>query len=371
MKKIQFYRNEHVYTSDGESTAVQVAKSAIEQLANVSDGEIILARYQESQDSDVKTMLCVYQDDGTDHGWTFICDYDAEDYYSKENVDTFISDIENIIEDNELVTAAALADLDERVDAAGSVVETDPIFTASPAYGITSANITEWSEKKHVQIIVEIGENDIATFTDLNGNTLQTEDVLQLLRNVDIVVDVINFDDERLYTPKYARYSLSEYWIYQSVTYHQASEMQIEYDNGNLLCYKTRVTILNEENAAYFVPYTRKVNGKALSSDITLRTSDIGTEITTKSASSTVSINPYVFNNLGTVSQSITISFNTSAEIANCTKEYTIRFVAGSGCNITLPNGTLYANGATPTYTVGHTYEINVVNGCAVVGEFY
>lgn len=34
-----------------------------------------------------------------------------------------------------------------------SSAETDPIFTASPAYGITSANITEWNGKTKVQIV--------------------------------------------------------------------------------------------------------------------------------------------------------------------------------------------------------------------------
>lgn len=88
-------------------------------------------------------------------------------------------------------------------------------------------------------------------------------------------------------------------------------------------------------------------------------------------AAASVTIDPYKFYDFGTLSLSMTIVFNTSAEISGYTREYTIRFVAGSECSVTLPNGVLYANNTTPTYTTGRTYEINVVNNCAVVAEFY
>jgi hypothetical protein len=88
-------------------------------------------------------------------------------------------------------------------------------------------------------------------------------------------------------------------------------------------------------------------------------------------AAASVTIDPYKMYDFGTVARSMTIGFNTSAEVNGYTKEYTIRFVAGNGCSITLPNGVLYANHPAPTYTAGHTYEINVVNNCVVVAEFY
>ena len=92
---------------------------------------------------------------------------------------------------------------------------------------------------------------------------------------------------------------------------------------------------------------------------------------TTATPAANVTIQPYKMYDFGTVSTSMTIAFNTSKEVSGYTKEYMIRFVAGSGCSITLPNSVIYANGSAPTYTSGHTYEINVVNGCAAVGEFY
>ena len=93
-------------------------------------------------------------------------------------------------------------------------------------------------------------------------------------------------------------------------------------------------------------------------------------QITTTSASS-LTIDPYKFYDLGTVSQAITIAFNTTAEITGYANEYMIRFVAGNGCQITLPQAVVYNNGQAPVYVSGRTYEINVINNCAVVGEFY
>ena len=91
----------------------------------------------------------------------------------------------------------------------------------------------------------------------------------------------------------------------------------------------------------------------------------------TDTAAANVTIEPYKMYDFGTVSTSMIIAFDTTKEATGYTKEYIIRFTAGSGCSISLPNGVLYANGTIPTYIAGHIYEINIVNGCAVVAEFY
>lgn len=91
----------------------------------------------------------------------------------------------------------------------------------------------------------------------------------------------------------------------------------------------------------------------------------------TETAAASVTIEPYKMYDFGTVSTTMAIVFDTTKEVTGYTKEYIIRFIAGTSCVVTLPNGVLYANGAVPTYTAGHTYEINIVNGCAVVAEFY
>jgi hypothetical protein len=88
-------------------------------------------------------------------------------------------------------------------------------------------------------------------------------------------------------------------------------------------------------------------------------------------AAASVTIEPYKMYDFGTVSIAMVIVFDTTKEVTGYTKEYIIRFIADTGCAVSLPNGVLYANGAVPTYIAGHTYEINIVNGCAVVAEFY
>ena len=88
-------------------------------------------------------------------------------------------------------------------------------------------------------------------------------------------------------------------------------------------------------------------------------------------AAASVTIDPYKMYDFGTLSMAMTVVFNTSAEVSGYAKEYSLRFVAGSGCNVTLPNGVMYVGSSAPTYTSGRTYEIDVVDNCAVVAEFY
>ena len=95
------------------------------------------------------------------------------------------------------------------------------------------------------------------------------------------------------------------------------------------------------------------------------------TPYVTSTPAASVTIDSYKMYDFGTVARSMTVVFNTGAEESGYTKEYSIRFVAGNGCAITLPNSVMYANHTTPTYTAGRTYEINVVNNCAIVAEFY
>jgi len=121
---------------------------------------------------------------------------------------------------------------------------------------------------------------------------------------------------------------------------------------------------LKDSTGTNFYPYT-EVNAIVDAETINKIPQVIGT------SAASVTIDPYKFYDFGTVSQSMTIVFNTSAEVSGYMKEYMIRFVAGNGCNITLPNGTLWSGGSAPIFTATHTYEIDIVNGCAVVGEFY
>ena len=131
----------------------------------------------------------------------------------------------------------------------------------------------------------------------------------------------------------------------------------------------------SESNRLEDIDFSAEIaTAAALSSAVSSLTQMIAsnaTPVVNGTVAASVTIDPYKMYVFGTVSQAMSVSFNTQAEAAGCVAEYAIRFVAGSECSISLPNGVLYGGGSAPTYISGHTYEINVVNNCVVVGEFY
>jgi len=87
--------------------------------------------------------------------------------------------------------------------------------------------------------------------------------------------------------------------------------------------------------------------------------------------SSSITIKPYIMYNLGTVNSSIIISLEDNNVNGTYCKEYMFRFTAGSNCIINLPNTVKFNGGSAPKLTAGRTYEYNIVNNLAVVGEFF
>ena len=82
-------------------------------------------------------------------------------------------------------------------------------------------------------------------------------------------------------------------------------------------------------------------------------------------------IDPYKVYEFGTLSMSMSISFNSSAVPSGRCAEYTFRFTAGSGAAIVLPSGCKFSGGQAPTFTNSRVYEYNIVDNLVVVGEFY
>ncbi len=93
--------------------------------------------------------------------------------------------------------------------------------------------------------------------------------------------------------------------------------------------------------------------------------------LSTATPAASFTIDPYKMYNFGTLSRSMTITFNTSKEESEYVSEYMFRFTAGSGCNITLPNTVKYNGGEQPTFVNGHVYEYSITDNLCVVGEFY
>ena len=73
----------------------------------------------------------------------------------------------------------------------------------------------------------------------------------------------------------------------------------------------------------------------------------------------------------GTLSNACTISFANEQISNDYCRHYIIRFTVGNNFSMTLPNNVTYCGGTTPTYIIGRTYEIDVLDDLAIVAEFY
>ena len=80
---------------------------------------------------------------------------------------------------------------------------------------------------------------------------------------------------------------------------------------------------------------------------------------------------PNVFYNLGTLSGDTTFSFASASDNA-IKNEWMFQFTTPSTApTITWPNAiTAWAGGSTPTINASKTYQVSVVNGLGVIGEF-
>ena len=101
------------------------------------------------------------------------------------------------------------------------------------------------------------------------------------------------------------------------------------------------------------------------------RLNNLGKIVNVETLTSAMTIDAYKIYKLGTVDQTVTISFDTTTEISGYSADYTIIFTADTSCSIILPNTCLYANNITPVYVTGRTYEINISNNLVVVTSFY
>ena len=137
-------------------------------------------------------------------------DIDLSGYYTSAEVDTLLANYATVtalntlaaeVEENGLVTAAALVDLDTNkqdvisdlatirsgaafgATALQSYTETDPVFGASAAAGITSTDINNWNAKVDTTALnnyytkTEIQSNELAiaaALNDLNNNKQDT-----------------------------------------------------------------------------------------------------------------------------------------------------------------------------------------------------
>ena len=334
-KTLQLYRNEIVFEPSEGLTALQVAKQELASLT-LNDGEVIIARYQEENDI-IRTVLAVAHTINNERGLTFFT----------ENA------------------------------GGGSIVETDPIFVASAAYLITSQDITNWNSKtSNIGTVTEITMNGVSKGT--SGN-IDLGTVLTAHQDISTLADGAEYDStNKLIYLKHGSTRLSNPINATAfIKDGMVNDVTVGTGTGQNVGVTCLIVSFNTDAGKEDIelPISQIFNPTnyytKTETDNVIKDLDKVPYIQVTPSSSSQTIEPYKMYDLGTVSTALTIVFDTSKEVSGYVKEYIIRFVAGSSCNIILPNGTLYPNGTQPTYVSGRTYEINIVNNCAVIGEFY
>ena len=109
-------------------------------------------------------------------------------------------------------------------------------------------------------------------------------------------------------------------------------------------------------------------NIKTINGNTITGSGNVNTEypVTTVSGSS-VSMKPNTYYRLTTGKSSLTITFQ-SPSYSDIANEYVIEFVCGG--TVSLPNTIIWANGKVPTFEVGNTYVLSVVNNLGIVIKF-
>ena len=96
------------------------------------------------------------------------------------------------------------------------------------------------------------------------------------------------------------------------------------------------------------------------------------TAIVTKTeGSASYAISPNVLTKLGTLASSVTLSLDTSKEEAGVTNVYDIIFATPTDApSITWPEGISWVGGSAPAIAGGKTYEVNIMDNLAILGEY-
>lgn len=91
----------------------------------------------------------------------------------------------------------------------------------------------------------------------------------------------------------------------------------------------------------------------------------------TTSTSSSMSLSPNIYyRNTNTSLSSLTITLE-NATNANILNEYFVEFTtSSSGTTVSLPSTIKWANGETPTFDAGCTYQISIVNDLGIATKF-
>lgn len=379
-KKIQLLRSNTIYSPSNNLSAKEVAKAALDSLSNVSDGEVVLVRYQETND-DVRSLVCVYHNAGNESGWTFF--ESASDFLTTDDLayiqQNYVRRPHVIYETNGTtgllgVNSSTIGDNWQLTGYDFSPYKYLRCYFKESDFDKTSNYLTP-------SVIIEL-PLDAASLSKSNNSTAISGHSSYPANDVYLAgANVTNPNDQNVEltiivavdSTKTKFQVICQNSLYGTTKGDRNTDGRYLYKIEG--CYDALNSAVNsdfvETDPIFLASPAHSITSANISTWNSYQNLDKVPYVELVSVSSTQTIDPYKMYNFGTVSTGLTIVFNTANEVQGYTKEYTIRFVAGNGCGITLPSGVLYVNGTTPTYTTGHTYEINVVNNCAVVAEFY
>ena len=112
--------------------------------------------------------------------------------------------------------------------------------------------------------------------------------------------------------------------------------------------------------------YNSKYTGQQVEEILDKANSSTQYPVVTSSASS-ISMNPNTYYRVTQSLSSLTISFNAATD-NTIVNEYLIEFLCGG--TISVPSTIVWASGKVPTFEVGKTYLLSVVNNLGLIAKF-
>ena len=213
-----------------------------------------------------------------------------------------------------------------------SFTETDPVFSASAAHGISSSDISNWNSKT--------SNTGTITSVKMNGSTVASSGEADL---------------GTVITSETALSKGTTTGSGNAVTDLSVSGHQITLTKGS--------TFLTSETDPVF---TASAAHGITSSDITSWNgkADKISIVSHGTSDTTFTLTPNVFHTWGTVT-SLTLTLGTGTSYLD---EYMFEFTSGStATTLSLPNAVSWING-TPTIATNTTYQVSIVNNIAVIG---
>lgn len=309
-----------------------------------------------------------------------------DNFYTEHEVDTLLGTKANSVDLATVATSGSYNDLTNKPTIPAAVTVDSSLTGSSQTNPVQGGAIySALAGKEDAQVtwikFVYDEDNDDIWFGDLDDNTLTDAEVRALFNNRNKNFILRETGGDVLYIPLLL--DEDEWWFYP-VGMPTYPDYGFTWRNGAITVeYSTRTT---------YVPTSRKINNKPLSTDITLTASDVGAMSTSHPANAitsakiaewdakadpvpivtvsttgavTQALDPNKFYNFTGSPTSLTLTLTSGTGLCI----YAGKFTAGTGfSNFTLPSTVKVADGA-PSVEAGNTYEFSVMNNLLLLAK--